>query len=107
MCRGYSQQDAITEHGLRSILHGKKQELLHMTIENWQPITTLTHHTLMTKVVDVWSKKHGRIADVSYGQETYGEGVGVLYQTDYDCNGPVYGLVKDATHWMIVKGPTE
>lgn len=78
-----------------------------MTVENWQPITTLTRHTLMTNVVDVWSKKHGRITDVAYGEETYGKRVGIVYQDGYDCNGPVYRVVEDATHWMIVRGPTE
>lgn len=30
MCNGYSQQDAIIEHGLRSALHEKKQRLMEM-----------------------------------------------------------------------------
>lgn len=112
MCHGYSTQDAIIEHGLRSILHEKGREVLQMTVENWQPIHTLTPEILLTNVVDVWSKRHGRITDVTHGVETYGQGVagrerGIVYQSYYDCNGPVYEVVKDATHWMIVKGPEE
>ena len=30
MCYGYSPQDAIIEHGLRSALHEKKQRLMEM-----------------------------------------------------------------------------
>lgn len=30
MCHGYSQQDAIIEHGLRSALYEKKQKLMEM-----------------------------------------------------------------------------
>ena len=102
----YGPQDAIVEHGLREALYEKKQELLKTVTENWQPIVTLSNVDLLTNQVDVWSKKHGRIVDVAYGKETYGNKVGIVYQADYDCNGPVLEVVTDATHWMIVKGPS-
>lgn len=103
----YGPQDAIIEHGLRQALYEKKQNLLETVTENWQPIITLGNVDLLTEQVDVWSKKHGRITDVAYGEETYGKRVGIVYQDGYDCNGPVYRVVEDATHWMIVRGPTE
>lgn len=103
----YGPQDAIIEHGLREALYDKKQKLLEAVTENWQPIITIGTVDLLTEQVDVWSKRHGRIADVTYGKETYGSRVGAVYQADYDCNGPVLEIVNDATHWMIVKGPTE
>lgn len=102
----YGPQDAIVEHGLREALYEKKQKLLETVTENWQPIVTLSNVDLLTNQVDVWSKKHGRIVDVAYGKETYGNKVGIVYQADYDCNGPVLEVVTDATHWMIVKGPS-
>lgn len=101
----YGPQDAIVEHGLREALYEKKQKLLETVTENWQPIITIDNVDLFTNQVDVWSKKHGRIVDVAYGKETYGNKVGIVYQADYDCNGPVFEIVNDATHWMIVKGP--
>ena len=101
----YGPQDAIVEHGLREALYEKKQKLLETVTENWQPIITIGNVYLLTNQVDVWSKKHGRIVDVAYGKETYGNKVGIVYQADYDCNGPVLEVVTDATHWMIVKGP--
>lgn len=101
----YGPQDAIVEHGLREALYEKKQELLETVTENWQPIITIDNVDLFTNQVDVWSKKHGRIVDVAYGKETYGNRVGIVYQADYDCNGPVFEIVNDATHWMVVKGP--
>lgn len=101
----YGPQDAIVEHGLREALYEKKQELLETVTENWQPIITIGKVDLLTNQVDVWSKKHGRIVDVAYGKETYGNKAGIVYQADYDCNGPVFEIVNDATHWMIVKGP--
>lgn len=101
----YGPQDAIVEHGLREALYEKKQKLLETVTENWQPIITIGNVDLFTNQVDVWSKKHGRIADVTYGKETYGNKTGIVHQADYDCNGPVLEVVTDATHWMIVKGP--
>lgn len=100
----YGPDDAIIEHGLRQALYEKKQNLLETVTENWQPIITLGNVDLLTEQVDVWSKKHGRITDVTYGEETYGKRVGIVYRDDYDCNGPVYRVVEDATHWMIVRG---
>lgn len=85
----------------------RQQKLLETVTENWQPIITLGNVDLFTEQVDVWSEKHGRIADVTYGKETYGKRVGIVYQADYDCNGPVLEVITDATHWMIVRGPTE
>lgn len=101
----YGPQDAIVERGMRQSLYEKKQKLLETVTENWQPIITIDNVDLFTNQVDVWSKKHGRIVDVTYGKETYGNRVGIVYQADYDCNGPVFEIVDDATHWMIVKGP--
>ena len=103
----YGPQDAIIEHGLRQALYEKKQKLLETVTENWQPIITLGNVDLLKEQVDVWSEKHGRIADVTYGKETYGKRVGIVYQADYDCNGPVLEIITDATHWMIVKGPKQ
>ena len=103
----YGPEDAIIEHGLREALYEKRLELIEMTVENWQPIITLGNVDLLTNQVDVWSKKHGRIADVTYGKETYSKRTGIVYQADYDCNGPVLEVITDATHWMIVKGPAK
>ena len=102
----YGQQDAIIEHGLRQSLYEKKQKLLETVTENWQPIITIGTVDLLKEQVDVWSEKHGRITDVTYGKETYGKRLGIVYQADYDCNGPVLEIITDATHWMVVKGPT-
>lgn len=101
----YSPQDAIIEHGLRQALYEKKQKLLETVTENWQPIITIGTVDLLTEQVDVWSEKHGRITDVTYGKETYGNRIGSVYQADYDCNGPVLEVITDATHWMTVRGP--
>jgi hypothetical protein len=103
----YGPQDAVIERGLRQSLYEKKQKLLETTTENWQPIITIGNVDLWTEQVDVWSTKHGRITDVAYGKETYGKRVGIVYQSDYDCDGPVLEVITDATHWMIVKGPIE
>lgn len=102
----YGQQDAIIEHGLRQSLYEKKQKLLETVTENWQPIITIGTVDLLKEQVDVWSEKHGRITDVAYGKETYGKRLGIVYQAYYDCNGPVLEIITDATHWMVVKGPT-
>lgn len=101
----YGPEDAIIEHGLREAIYEKKQKLLETVTENWQPIITIGTVDLLTEQVDVWSEKHGRITDVTYGKETYGNRVGIVYQANYDCNGPVFEFITDATHWMIVKGP--
>jgi hypothetical protein len=103
----YGPLDAVVEHGLRESLYEKKQKLLETVTENWQPIITIDNVDLLANQVDVWSKKHGRIVDVTYGKETYGNRVGIVHQAYYDCNGPVFEIVTDATHWMVVKGPIE
>lgn len=49
---------------------------------------------------DVWSQSLKRVADCSFGVSTYGKESGVIYQSDYDCDGPVLTVIRDASHWM-------
>ncbi len=70
----------------------------------WQPIESAPKDF---ELFDVWSEKNGRIADCIEGLSTYGKVRGIVYQADYDSNGPVMELVKDATHWLRQAPPGE
>ena len=70
----------------------------------WQPIDTLPKDY---EPFDVWSERLDRIPDCCLGGETYGKKHGIVYQADYDCNGPVMELIEDATHWMRVSSPNK
>jgi len=68
----------------------------------WQPIETAPKNM---EDIDIWSR-FGRIPDCSWNQTTYGKKIGFVYQSDYDCNGPVFELVPEPTHWMpLPTGP--
>ena len=68
----------------------------------WQPISTAPKDWI---VFDVWSKRLGRVPDCAFGASTYGKESGIIYQSDYDCDGPVYAVINDATHWMPLPEP--
>ena len=70
----------------------------------WLPIETCPRDFGGTKF-DVWANGQ-RYADCWWGKATYEQGeCGVVYQSDYDCNGPVDSYVKGATAWQPLPNP--
>lgn len=78
-------------------------ERLHTHSNCWLSIATLPHD--LFEPFDVWSATQGRISDCVNGVTTYGNVRGIVYQSDYDCDGPVMTLIEDATHWMQILPP--
>ena len=65
----------------------------------WQSIESAPKDWGVTKF-DVWIDGI-RVADCWWGKATYETGeAGIVYQSDYDCNGPVDSYVHNPTHWM-------
>ena len=62
----------------------------------WLPIETAPKNM---EDIDIWCRL-GRITDCSWNRTTYGKNIGFVYESDYDCNGQVYELVPEPTHWM-------
>jgi hypothetical protein len=68
-------------------------------VPGWQPIETAPKDWGFT-MFDVW-RRGQRVADCWWGTPTYGAKIGgVVHQTGYDSDGPVYDYVDGATHWM-------
>jgi hypothetical protein len=70
--------------------------------QTWRPIESAPRDGT---VIDLWSCGE-RVADASWGRPTYGprgaDGYAIpgwVVEDDYDCDGPVNNLVRDATHW--------
>lgn len=73
-------------------------------VVQWLPIETAPKDWGVTKF-DVWAND-ARFADCWWGKATYEQGEpGVVYQSDYDCNGPVDSYVRNATHWQPLPPP--
>lgn len=73
--------------------------------EGWRPIESAPKDHGVTQF-DVWARGE-RVADCWWGQATYDskKESGIVYQSDYDCNGPVYSFVVDPTHWRPLPSP--
>ena len=70
----------------------------------WVPIETCPRDYGVTKF-DVWADGQ-RYADCWWGRATYEQGdFGIVYRSDYDCNGPVDSYVKGATAWQPLPNP--
>jgi hypothetical protein len=69
-------------------------------MSEWQPIETAPK-AYFDEEIDIWGKG-GRFTDCTWGCPTYGQGMGFIYQSGYDCDGHVFSLVPDPTHWMAV-----
>jgi hypothetical protein len=64
----------------------------------WQTIETAPKDHGVTQF-DVWANGE-RYPGCFWGRATYEPGdSGIVYQSDYDWNGPVDSYVKGATHW--------
>jgi len=64
----------------------------------WRPIETAPKDHGVTQF-DVWANGE-RYPGCFWGRATYEPGdSGIVYQSDYDWNGPVDSYVKGATHW--------
>jgi hypothetical protein len=70
-------------------------------MSEWQPIETAPRYT---DGIDIYGIM-GRHTDCFWGKETYGKECGWVYQSHYDSNGPVFELVREATHWMPLPEP--
>jgi len=81
-----------------------EQSVLAKRVPQWLPIETAPQDWGVTKF-DVWAND-ARFADCWWGKATYEQGEpGIVYQSDYDCNGPVDSYVRNATHWMPLPPP--
>lgn len=70
----------------------------------WMPIESAPKDWGVT-TFDVW-RRNTRVADCWWGTPTYGAKIGgVVHQTGYDSDGPVYDYVDGATHWMPLPPP--
>lgn len=70
----------------------------------WQPISTLPRDF---EGYDVWNDILGRVPNCYIGLTTYGRELGVVYQSSYDCDGPVMNLVPSPTHWIKIDPPEQ
>lgn len=71
-------------------------------MSEWQPIENAPKYC---DPIDIWGK-HGRTPDCTHGKPTYQDGIGWIYQSGYDSDGPVFELVVKPTHWMpLPKAP--
>ena len=69
--------------------------------ESWRPIETAPK---FQDEIDIWGKC-GRYTNCSWNKQTYGSELGWVYESAYDCNGPVMDLVPGPTHWTPLPAP--
>lgn len=69
--------------------------------ESWRPIETAPK---FQGEIDIWGKC-GRYTNCSWNRQTYGSELGWVYESAYDCDGPVMDLVPGPTHWMPLPAP--
>ncbi len=72
----------------------------------WQPRETAPDGDWNAEI-DMWSNGT-RYTSCRWGSPTYGGAKGEygwIYQSGYDCDGPVEDFVPDPTHWMPLPEP--
>ncbi len=72
----------------------------------WQPIETIKKD--YTTLFDLYADGHGhRYPDCFWGKPTYGQTETWIYESGYDCDGPVNDVVPKPTHWRHAPLPPQ
>jgi hypothetical protein len=81
-------------NGLTESQH-KRSHSQEPAASGWMPMETAPKDG----VIDI-STASGRFLDCFWGKPTYGSEHGFVFNSGYDCDGQVFGLVREPLHWM-------
>jgi len=97
--RAYKLGHRDARHAAAELALATQPQAPQGAVTGWQPIETAPKDWTD---IQLWARGVW-YPECAWGMQTYpgnSERVILVYQDDYDCNGPVYTKVIDPSHWM-------